>query len=115
MKNLITRAFNTATNKWISDFHLNESGDVLTDNGFPIDNAVVSLCTGQYENSDSDTLIFYGDIVELDGKVGYIDYSDAFVRFFVRFPKHDAIFDTYSNIKVIGNIYEDHELLEAQN
>ena len=95
-------------------------GDVLAD-----DNYIVMQCTGLKDKSGK--LIYEGDIVKnfhvsssMQGRVfiGYVVYDDTRCRFHIQEDKHCGYItfsDTDDIFEVIGNIYENPELLEVQN
>lgn len=71
-------------------------------------------CTGLKDNNDK--LIFEGDIVEIDSDtLAKILWSDDLVRFIIVYENIQADFDNYFSyeLEIIGNIYEDPELLEG--
>nr|DAW67592.1 MAG TPA: YopX protein [Caudoviricetes sp.] len=66
--------------------------------------------------------IFEGDIVDFKGRKAIIKWHGAFASFIYRFidepqerkPKWDPLFLAYLKLEIIGNIYENPELLEVE-
>ena len=66
--------------------------------------------------------IFEGDIVDYKGRKAIIKWHGAFASFIYRFidepqerkPKWDPLFLAYLKLEIIGNIYENPELLEVE-
>lgn len=99
----------------------NESGKpfIVTGSYFEFKNWVILLCTGLKDCNGN--LIFEGDVLQTElGFVGEV-YWDAYeASYFIHFYKTDTQEDShellYSEVrlaKIIGNIYENPELLQS--
>ena len=88
--------------------------DVKTENyKIPIDDGVIMQCTGLRDKNGK--LIFEGDIAINEGTVCVINWDNDKCAFFVETASEYFAFEediTIEDFKIIGNIYENPELLE---
>jgi len=88
------------------------------------ENIVVQQYTGLKDRSGTE--IYEGDIVRLNtGAVGFYEYSEPHLAFAVRLKEPDCSSDDFIiskldgwhnlDVKVIGNVYENPELLDEKN
>lgn len=78
-----------------------------------VDYKTVGQYTGVIDKNG--TKIFEGDILKYNGKRFVIKYLEKYMRFSpVKFGTVFAVFD-YTQSEIIGNIYDNPELLEVEN
>lgn len=85
-----------------------------------VEDLVLMQSTGLKDKNGKE--IFEGDIVDFKGRKAIIKWHGAFASFIYRFidepqerkPKWDPLFLAYLKLEIIGNIYENPELLEVE-
>lgn len=92
-----------------------EMRDIYGVSGIEIDRNAVGQFTGMYDKFGNE--IFEGDIVKcLSLKYGYVNkevyYAEDEAKFMLNSCGTDYGFEEYVNVEVIGNIYDNPELLE---
>ena len=92
-----------------------EMRDIYGVSGIEIDRDTVGQFTGMYDKFGNE--IFEGDIVKcLSLEYGYVNkevyYAEDEAKFMLNSCGTDYGFEEYVNVEVIGNIYDNPELLE---
>ena len=116
MREIKFRVWDYHSNKYINDYITGTSLSLndLFKNG-SIVNGKNSLVFEQYTGLKdcNDVEIYEGDILKAKTNIGYVKYNEEECSFEVCTLDWDIKFIEYSCWKVIGNIYENPELLEV--
>lgn len=123
------RAWDTTKKEMFKDtFAITESGEVVTvEQGFVtdapdyvfVDNLVIMQSTGLFDKNNKE--IFEGDIVDYKGRKAVVKWHGSYASFIYRFvdelqerkSEWKPLYLAYYHFEVIGNIYENKELLDA--
>lgn len=122
------RAWDTTKKEMFKDtFAITESGQVvIVEQGFVtdtpeyvfVDHLVIMQSTGIFDKNNKE--IFEGDIVDYKGRKAVIKWHGSYASFIYRFvdelqervSEWHPLFLAYYHFEIIGNIYENPELLE---
>ena len=94
------------------------NGDFKSGLIFPMDNSAIYMgkyeeiqfCTGLKDKNGE--LIYEGDIISRGEDRGVIKYDDETASYYIRWKESETFIE---DCEVIGNIYENPELLEVNN
>jgi hypothetical protein len=124
------RAWDTIKKEMFKDtFAITESGQVViveqdfvtdTPEYVFVDNLVIMQSTGLFDKTNTE--IFEGDIVDYKGRKAVIKWHGLYASFIYRFvdelkervSEWHPLFLAYYHFEVIGNIYENKNLLEVE-
>ena len=124
------RAWDTTNKEMFKDtFSITESGQVVVveqesvasspDYVF-VDNLVIMQSTGLKDKNGKE--IFEGDILDYNGRKALVRWHGSYASFIYRFADElqkrnsewKPLYLAYMKCEIIGNIYKNHELLEAK-
>ena len=117
------RAWDNANKEMFKDtFSITESGQVVVveqedvmcppDYVF-VDHLVIMQSTGLFDKNDKE--IFEGDVVKCNGLLGTIEsFKAMWICSFVKYNNYQKVGFFAQEIEVVGNIYENPELLEDE-
>ena len=124
------RAWDTTKKEMFKDtFAITESGQVVVveqedvmsppDYVF-VDHLVIMQSTGLFDRNGQE--IFEGDIVDYKGRKAIIKWHGSYASFIYRFvdemqervSEWDPLFLAYHHFEIIGNIYENKDILEVE-
>lgn len=124
------RAWDTKKNEMFKDtFAINESGEVVVveqssvfvspDYVF-IDNLVIMQSTGLKDKNGKE--IFEGDVVDYKGRKAIVSWNGSYASFIYRFvdelnkrkSEWSPLYLSYYHFEVVGNKFENPELLEVE-
>lgn len=126
MREIKFRGFNNFNNGWIygslveiyEDCHILKEGKTFFDRHTKVDKDSIGQYTGLKDKDGKE--IYEGDILQLPkGGIRYVKWSDTFKLFVLVDPREKkaslniCIYAT-EHIKVIGNIFENKELLKTE-
>ncbi|HEM4977751.1 TPA: hypothetical protein U1186_000544 [Streptococcus suis] len=128
------RAWNTFHNKWVKHFYITENGLIYNMQqphrdligAVPIEKSglVVMQSTGLFDKNgkeifEGDAVVVYDELNEFESEVYEIVYSqDNLAWIFYDNKSHDFYLIstcTWDELEIIGNIYENPELVEVLN
>ena len=87
---------------------------IINSEAYKVDPSTVGQFAGLTDKNS--TKIFEGDIVNYNGEPGYVGFDKENAEFLIFFSKWTAGFDSIycdRNAEVIGNVYDNPELLEV--
>lgn len=126
MREIKFRGFNNFNNGWIygslveiyEDCHILKEGKTFFDRHTKVDKDSIGQYTGLKDKDGKE--IYEGDILEFSkGGIMYVEWNDDFKMFVLVDPREKkaslniCIYAT-EHIKVIGNIFENKELLKTE-
>ncbi len=124
MREILFRGKRTDNGEWVEGYYspvnipiTGNMGHFINVGGYravEIDPDTVGQFTGLTDRND--VKIFEGDIVNYNGEPGYVGFDKENAEFLIFFSKWTAGFDSIycdRNAEVIGNIYDNPELLEV--
>lgn len=126
MREIKFRGFNNFNNGWIygslveiyEDCHILKEGKTFFDRHTKVDKDSIGQYTGLKDKDEKE--IYEGDILQLPkGGIMYVEWNDDFKMFVLVDPRgkkaslNICIYAT-EHIKVIGNIFENKELLKTE-
>ena len=124
------RAWDKRFSEFMEDFFVSEDGKIYkksTDTGYGIaisretsDEVILMQSTGLFDKHNKE--IFEGDIVDYKGRKAVVKWHGSYASFIYRFvdelqervSEWHPLFLAYYHFEVIGNIYENPELLEVE-
>jgi len=125
------------SNKWLDNFNISSDGSIFRiefGEEFYLDRAVLCRSTGLKDKNgveifENDIVRFYIEGVENKDNIdiGFIRYSERSGAFMIKvnasmsvllcenIPKSMGIIDPETNIEIIGNVFQNKNLLETKN
>ena len=119
MREILFRAKNHS-GEWVYGYYVNQYGvheirsrddDKHQDAGYYIEPETVGQYTGLKDKNGNK--IFEGDILEYAGERYYISFLQKYARFAAVKPHSVFVGFAYERGEVIGNVYDDENLLEG--
>lgn len=115
------RAWDKRFSEFVEDFFVSEDGNIYkksTDTGYGIaisretsDKVILMQSTGLKDKNGVE--IFEGDVVKCNGLLGTIEsFKAMWICSFVEYNNYQKVGFFAQEIEVVGNIYENPELLE---